>query len=229
MAKEKSRFFTFLMYPDADGFPEDWEDRLERIGVPIAISPLHNMDKAKGGGFKKAHYHGIYVAKNPVTSESVRNKLKAVLSSQEFECKAIAMVQVIHESVESVYLYLTHDSKDAIKKAKYRYNKDDIKHINNFDIDRYNTLDVEQKDDILDLVCDLIDEFELANVRELRRFVAAVGPQNGLANMKVVNRVIRSHTGLIRLYFDGVYQERPKGKGRNVDYETGELIDREED
>ena len=107
MAKEKSRFFTFLMYPDADGFPEDWEDRLERIGVPIAISPLHNMDKAKGGGFKKAHYHGIYVAKNPVTSESVRNKLKAVLSSQEFECKAIAMVQVIHESVESVYLYLT--------------------------------------------------------------------------------------------------------------------------
>ena len=85
------------------------------------------MDKAKGGGFKKAHYHGIYVAKNPVTSESVRNKLKAVLSSQEFECKAIAMVQVIHESVESVYLYLTHDSKDAIKKAKYRYNKDDIK------------------------------------------------------------------------------------------------------
>ena len=113
------------------------------------------------------------------------------------------------------------------QKAKYRYNKDDIKHINNFDIDRYNTLDVEQKDDILDLVCELIDEFELANVRELKRFVAAVGPQHGLANMKVVNRVIRSHTGLIRLYFDGVYQR--KTKGRNVDFETGELIDRNED
>ena len=73
----------------------------------------------------------------------------------------------------------------------------------------------------------MIDEFELANVRELKRFVAAVGPQHGLANMKVVNRVIRSHTGLIRLYFDGVYQERQKG--RNVDFETGELIDRNED
>lgn len=235
MAKEKSRFFTFLMYPDGEGFPEDWEDRLEKIGVPIAISPLHNMDKAKGGGFKKAHYHGIYVAKNPVTSESVRNKLRAVLSSEKEECKAIAMVQVIHESVESVYLYLTHESKDAIKKAKYRYNKADIKHINNFDIDRYNTLDVEQKEDILDRVCDVIDEFEISNIRQLKRFVVAFGPENGLANMKVVNRVIRSHTGLIRLYFDGVYQERKKARlermkarRRKIDFETGEVIDAEE-
>ena len=117
MAKEKSRFFTFLLYPDGEGFPTDWEDRLERIGVPIAISPLHDKDKAKGGGYKKRHYHGIYIAKNPVTSESVRNKLKAVLSSEQEECKAVALVQIIHENVESVYLYLTHDSKDAIKKA----------------------------------------------------------------------------------------------------------------
>lgn len=50
MAKEKSRNFTFLMYPDGEGFPDDWEIRLEKIGVPIAISPLHDKDKAKGGG-----------------------------------------------------------------------------------------------------------------------------------------------------------------------------------
>ena len=47
MAKEKSRNFTFLMYPDGEGFPDDWEIRLEKIGVPIAISPLHDKDKAK--------------------------------------------------------------------------------------------------------------------------------------------------------------------------------------
>ena len=64
MAKEKSRFFTFFNVSRRRWLSEDWEERLERIGVPIAISPLHNMDKAKGGGYKKAHYHGIYVAKN---------------------------------------------------------------------------------------------------------------------------------------------------------------------
>ena len=45
MGKEKSRNFTFLLYPDREGFPDDWEERLEKIGVPIAISPLHDKDK----------------------------------------------------------------------------------------------------------------------------------------------------------------------------------------
>ena len=29
MGKEKSRNFTFLLYPDGEGFPDDWEERLE--------------------------------------------------------------------------------------------------------------------------------------------------------------------------------------------------------
>lgn len=134
MAKEKSRYFTFLLYPDGEGFPSDWEERLEKIGVPIAISPLHDKDKdRKNGGYKKRHYHGIYIANNPVTADSVRLKLKAVLSSENMECKALARVMIVYESLESMYLYLTHESKDAIKKNKHRYNKADIKHISNFD------------------------------------------------------------------------------------------------
>ena len=42
MAKEKARYFTFLLYPES--IPEDWELRLELIGVPIAVSPLHDKD-----------------------------------------------------------------------------------------------------------------------------------------------------------------------------------------
>ena len=43
--------------------------------------------------------------------------------------------------------------------------------INNFDIERYVTLDVEDKEDMLNDVCDMIDDYDLANMRELRRFV----------------------------------------------------------
>lgn len=82
--------------------------------MPIAISPLHDKDR-KNSGYKKSHYHGIYIANKPVTAESVRNKLRAVLSSDDMECKAVARVQIVYESIESVYLYLTHESKDAIK------------------------------------------------------------------------------------------------------------------
>ena len=217
MAKEKSRYFTFLLYPDS--LPEDWEMKLESIGVPIAISPLHDKDlsNVKGQKYKKAHYHVIYVAKNPVTADSVRYKIKQTLGN-----KSIAMVQIVVQSMENIYLYLTHESKDAIAKNKRVYDKKDIKLLNNFDIDRYITLDVEDKDDMLNDVCDMIDEYDLANMRELRRFIRVHGAKHNLPSMKIINSVLRSHTGLIRLYFDAVYQERKYGRS-DIDPETGEL------
>lgn len=215
MAKEKSRFFTFLLYPES--IPEDWEMKLELLSVPMAISPLHDKDKAKTGGYKKPHYHVIYVAKNPVTADSVRVKIKRALGDQ-----SVALVQIIRTSIENTYLYLTHESKDAIEKQKHVYDKADIKLLMNFDIERYITLDVEEKDYILDTVCNMIDEQNLANIKELKRFVREGGAEYGIASMKIVNEVIRSHTGLVRLYFDAVYQERKYGSG--VDFETGEIL-----
>lgn len=217
MAKDKARYFTFLLYPES--IPENWEMKLESLDVPIAISPLHDKDlsKVEGQKFKKAHYHVIYIAKNPVTSDSVRNKIKRCLGDN-----SVAKVQIVIQSLENMYLYLTHESKDAIAKDKVKYSKEDIKLINNFDIDRYITLDVEDKEDMLNDVCDMIDDYDLANMRELRRFVKENGAEHNLPSMKIINSVLRSHTGLIRLYFDAVYQERKYGRN-NVDKETGEI------
>lgn len=223
MVKEKARYFTFLLYPES--IPEDWEMKLELLGLPMAISPLHDKDlsSVEGQLYKKAHYHVLYVAKNPVTADSVRKKIKQCLGE-----KSVAMVQIVL-NIENMYLYLTHESKDAIEKKKHKYDKADIKHINNFDIDRYVTLDAEQKDDILDEVCNIIADHRLANILELKNFVMAKGSEYGLPNMKVINSVLRSHTGLIRLYFDGVYQERKYGNlVPSVDYETGEVLSEEE-
>ena len=138
--------------------------------------------------------------------------------------KSVAMVQIVL-NIENMYLYLTHESKDAIEKKKHKYDKADIKHINNFDIDRYVTLDAERKDDILDEVCNIIADHRLTNILELKNFVMAKGSEYGLPTMKVINSVLRSHTGLIRLYFDGVYQERKYGNlVPSVDYETREVL-----
>ena len=218
MSKEKARYFTFLLYPES--IPNDWIDNLELIGVPIAISPLHDKDLSdvEGQKYKKEHYHVIYVSKNPVTAESVRLKVKRSLGD-----KSVAMVQIVSTSMENMYLYLTHESKDAIAKNKHKYSKADIRLLNNFDIDRYITLDVEDKDDMLNGVCDLIDDHNLANMRELRRFVKLHGVEYGLPSMKIINSVLRAHTGLIRLYFDAVYQERRYGRA-DIDKDTGEVL-----
>lgn len=229
MAKDKARHFTFLLYPES--IPESWTERLELLGVPIAISPLHDLDEketkklspeeqniVQNGGkvYKKAHYHVIYVAKNPVTAESVRIKIKRCLGD-----KSVGVVKIIVTSIENTYLYLTHRSKDAIAKNKHVYSEKDICLLNNFDIDRYVTLDAEDKDSMLNDICDLIDDHDIANMRELRRFIKIHGNEFGIPSMKVVNSVLRAHTGLIRLYFDAVYQERKYG--RTVDNATGEV------
>ncbi|EQB4900294.1 replication protein [Enterococcus faecium] len=223
MAKEKARYFTFLLYPES--IPQDWQTKLETLGVPIAISPLHDKDlsSVEGQKYKKAHYHVIYISKNPVTAESVRLKIKRALGD-----KSVAKVQIVVQSMENMYLYLTHESKDAIAKNKHKYSKHDIALLNNFDIDRYITLDVEDKDDMLNDVCDLIDDHDIANMRELRRFVRLHGAEYNLPSMKIINSVLRAHTGLIRLYFDAVYQERRYGRQNiDVDKETGEILNTE--
>lgn len=221
MAKEKSRNFTFLLYPDGEGFPNDWEERLEKIGVPIAISPLHDQDKAKNRSFKKAHYHGIYIANNPVTAESVRNKLKAVLSSETEECKAVARVQIIYEAVENVYLYLTHESKDARAKGKHVYDKKDIKNINNFDIERYITIDVETKNEVLKTLLQIIRAYSIPNVLDLHDFIEENGAVYGI-DMNLFLSTIESKSSILRLYFDGAYQRGKRGQVQKEFLESGE-------
>ena len=39
----KARNFGFLLYPDS--IPNDWKEKLESLGVSMAVSPLHDMDE----------------------------------------------------------------------------------------------------------------------------------------------------------------------------------------
>ncbi|MCP8854319.1 replication protein [Latilactobacillus sakei] len=156
-----------------------------------------------------------------ILKSSQRGKFAPEPIKQLLGDQSIAKVQIVIRSMTSMYLYLTHESKDAIEKKKHKYNKQDITLINNFDIDRYISLDVEDKDDMLNTVCDLIDEYRLTNIRELKRFVRDYGDKYGLPSMKIINSVLRAHTALVRLYFDAVYQERKYGK--QIDKETGEI------
>ena len=79
--------------------------------------------------------------------------------------------------------------------------KKDSKFLNNFDIDRYIVLDVEYKDDILNDICDLIDEQGLANIRELRRFVKTHGTEYNLPSMKILNSVYALAHRVIEIIF----------------------------
>lgn len=232
----KSRYFDFLLYPES--IPEDWEDCLAKLGLPMAVSPLHDLDvtereykelkpheqaiiDAGGVVYKKPHYHVIYVAKNPVTTESVRNKIKRALGG-----KSVSHIEIT-DSVEWYFNYLTHDTADARKKHKHLYDKKDITYINDFDIDRYVVLDEGQKRELKNLLLNIIRKEHLVNVIHLLDFIEVHGSENGIQNMSDVNDVITANAGGFRLYFDANYQmgyrynRKPK-----IDKETGEILDK---
>ncbi|EKZ0103007.1 replication protein [Enterococcus faecium] len=216
----KARNFAFIIYPES--IPENWVECLSKLGIPMAVSPLHDLDESErkfsemseaekaiinSGNkvYKKAHYHVLYIARNPVTVESVRKKIKRVLGDN-----SISHIEIV-DSVEYYFQYLTHESSDAVKKNKHRYDKKDIVYINDFDIDRYVTLDESEKRELANLIFALIRKYQLENIIDLYEFVEARGDDYGLPSMNQINDVVSAKAGLLRLYFDGNYQRRKRG------------------
>lgn len=242
MSEEKSQqkhvYFTFLLYPES--IPNDWVEKLESTDIAMAISPLHDKDKTEkkemleqGQEFKKEHYHVIYIAKSPVTADAVRKRIKRLLGD-----KAINMVQPIATSVVNAYLYLTHESKDAIAKNKHKYDKKDIKLLNNFDVDRYQSLDASERKEIVETLIYVIKTAGLINAIELDEFF---DDEDYVAQLKAKGKpvpttktnyysIVSQYTGLLRLYFEGKYQtltnKLPDWRVRMLQRSGGDVIKR---
>lgn len=214
MAEEKSQpkatYFTFLLYPES--IPDNWIDLLESTGLQMAISPLHNKDKTEkkelleqGQEYKKEHYHVIYIAKNAITPDAVRNRIKRLLGNQ-----SINLVQPIATSVANAYLYLTHESKDAIAKKKHVYDKKDIIHLNNFDVDRFEMFDIHEKRDMINSIVEIVKSLELTNIIELSQFFdneenLKKAKEWGyiLPSQLKFNEIVAQNNGLLTMYFKG--------------------------
>lgn len=218
----KTRYFTFLIYPESAD--SDWVSKIERLGQPVAISPLHDRDisensEVTGVKYKKPHYHCIYIANNPVTPSSVRNKLKRVLKAE-----AVTLVQPIASTVEDMYLYLTHESKTAIEKRKHKYDKNDIICLNNFDVERYITLDAEALAEARQVVVKLVRQFKFQNLVELYDYLEDEGIEAyGLPSGDKLDGIIQSRAPILNKLFDANYQIYKRTKQA-----TGELNEYEE-
>lgn len=207
--KPKGTQFTFLLYPE--NLPADWETRLRELDIPMAISPLHNKDiDKKMGGFKKPHYHGIAMYKNPITRDGMTKRLNRALAHDG--CKnCVPQVQFLVKGVKSTYLYLTHESDSAIEEGKHVYDSSEIKLLNNFDISRYVVLDASEKEELLRDLLELIYKYRLVNMFQLLDYLNMLRDKGEpVPPEKDVQEVVKSNTGLLRLYFDGAYQEEKR-------------------
>ena len=181
---------------------EDLKDSYQK-----KIDDLQSAIDGKKKFYLKPHYHVIYVAKNPVTANSVRQKIQKLLGVD-----ALAEVKIIATSVRNMYDYLTHESVDAIAKKKHVYDKKDILCLNNFDIDRYDELDSADKKELFYNVLDLVLDYGFRNIIELERFIFENGSEIGITINNFRN-VIDGKSSMLSLYFDGAYQISKRKEG----------------
>ena len=135
---------------------------------------------------------------------------------------SVSHIEIL-DSVDYYFQYLTHESSDAINKNKHKYDKKDIRYINDFDIDRYVTLDESQKRELKNQLLQIIRKKHLVNVLHLLDFLEKNGSEYGITNLNDVNDVVTSNASGFRLYFDANYQDGFR-RERKINRETGEII-----
>lgn len=137
----KGRTWAFIIYPES--LPENWPEIIRNTGLPMALSPLHNMDLNPTGEEKKPHYHVITYYENPTTANNVYENV----------CKKLnATVPQKLESMRGMYRYHIHLDNPE----KYQYDDRDREFFNGFDVSTVSSLTA-------------TEEFKL--LRELLQFI----------------------------------------------------------
>lgn len=115
----KGRSWAFVMYPDS--MPNNWIEIIRNTGLPMAISPLHNMDLNPTGEEKKVHYHVICYYENPTTANNVYENV----------CKPLnATIPIKLESMKGMFRYHIHLDNPE----KFQYDDRDRQFYNGFDV-----------------------------------------------------------------------------------------------
>lgn len=154
----KSRTWACIMY--VDSAPADWEDKLRTIGVPFAVSPLHDQDVDQLGRPKKPHWHVILDWPGGSTTYRTahgiaRNVLKGTIP--------IPLV-----SPRGYYRYFTH--LDNPNKAQY--DEKDITRGNGFDIGDFLEMTANEKLELKKkIVAEVIMALEITEYHELVEYV----------------------------------------------------------
>lgn len=174
----KGRNWAFIMYPES--MPSDWFDKLEKTGLPFAISPMHNKDVNPTGEPKKPHYHVICQYSNTTTQKNVKENVCDLVNGT---------LPVKLENIKGMYRYHIHYENPE----KYQYDDRDRIFINGFDISSVNSLTATEIDKLTTEILTFIDDNDIIEYSDLLHIFRI----NDLTNMLFV---AKSHTILFNTY-----------------------------
>lgn len=172
-AEDRNRLWGAILYPDS--LPDGWLEMIERMHVPIAISPLHDRDVwtefderenpvHKAGELKKPHYHMIMYFSGP-------KSLRQVVSLLEPLGKGLLGNPISLADKLASNRYLIHlDNPD-----KAQYDPKDIVCLSGAVCELEKRLTQNEQQAVYDRVEGLIDDMSITEYQELLKYLRGEG------------------------------------------------------
>lgn len=114
MSSDRYRNWKFVIWMSSA--PIDYIDRIDSCGVPVLLSPVHNLDPDGNGGYKTPHRHGILIYSGK------KSLMQALEKVKEFGDKSINTVFPCDDlGAATRYLcHLDHPGKHVYPVAEIR-------------------------------------------------------------------------------------------------------------
>lgn len=174
---KKGRIWACVVYPES--MPKNFEEIIQKWGLPIALSPLHDKDINPDGTEKKPHYHIIFYFDGPTTYNHVKEMCD--------EIKATIPIKL--ESLRGMYRYHIHIDNPE----KYQYDDRDRKLFNGFDSKNADMLTENEIDKLTNEILDFIEDNDIIEYRDLLHILK----QNELLTLL---KVAKKHTTMFNNY-----------------------------
>lgn len=194
----------------ADSAPDDFIDRIEQLGYPALVSPLHDkdiyLDDEDGhekGTPKKAHYHVDFLFKGRKNAEQCQH-IADVISGQDNYSWYFVVERYVHAR------YLCHlDSR-----KKHRYPVSDLISINGANISKLIGDSEEQEftDEILNDILDWVTNTQCCYFNQLVDY-ARYNQKN-----EWIKRLRRDLTPFIKAYMQGLNLQLERSKKLQAKY-----------
>jgi len=175
MAKqEKARYWLAVAYPE--NMQPDWQDTIgDVIGLPLAYC-IHDKDhlaqyQAKRQSDqerqRKTHIHLIMAFPNTTTYNTALTLVNKLSLDGKQCCNKVES----SNSIRNSYEYLIHNTETCKKQKKYLYDVSERVTVNNFDIGAYEQISIQDKNRMIDEICEEIVRNNIMNFADLYMFV----------------------------------------------------------
>lgn len=196
MSYGKNRQWTGVLYNE--NMRKGWKEEIENlVQLPFAYCVHDKGLQLEDGDHRKVHTHMILVWPAPTTYKHACEVFDRLSASGK---RCFAAIEPVYNA-RRMYDYLIHDTDDCRKKGKYAFSPSERVTGNLYDIGAYAQVSQTEKNEMFDILTDIILANEIQNFAD---FVLAVRSQC-TEQLELARDVIRGYSGYFDRLIKGVY------------------------